>query len=82
MLVLYYLFIDYGIFGSYGQHLMIALLKENMIFIYNNHQITSSTIILLFLLTSNSSATTIYSEVFIQHPMSDSPETINIYIYN
>ena len=38
MLVPCYLFIGYGIFGSYGQYLMLALLKENIISIYNKHQ--------------------------------------------
>ena len=33
IVVLYYIFMKYGIVGSYSQHSIVALLNKNMIFI-------------------------------------------------
>ena len=63
ILVLYYLFMYYGIFGRYIKHSMLDLIKENMIFIYNKHPEKLPTNVLSFMATSNSSATTFYNEV-------------------
>ena len=38
ILVLYYTFIDYGIFVSYIQHPMLDFLNKNTISIYNGHK--------------------------------------------
>ena len=35
ILVLYYLLLEYGIFGNYSWHSMWDFIKDNMIFIYN-----------------------------------------------
>ena len=37
ILVICYLFIVYGIYSSYAWRSMYALIKENMIIIYNEH---------------------------------------------
>ena len=36
--VLYFMFMYYGIFGSYSQYYILASLKENIIFIYKIQQ--------------------------------------------
>ena len=37
ILVFYYLLMNYDIFGSHSRHQMLALIKENMICIYNKN---------------------------------------------